>query len=252
MLHDHEKLDVYHLSLDFVVFANEVIEALPRGRSRLADQFTRASMSIVLNLAEGAGKHSKPDKRRFYVTARGSATESAALLDICLRLNLVSERHTRRVRTCSCGSSRCSSSWHRLARSEGSDAKPEQRAADGNHGGVVAQGLLVSCGKPTSLFEEVERALDFRTRLEELLVVRQLLRAAAIRWDYSCAVLFLKSASKIAGVIGLVRQQAPRQDPRDEFLGGLAVVTLTLSDLERERKSDGINDEVDLRRQTSA
>jgi four helix bundle protein len=91
MLHDHEKLDVYHLSLDFVVFANEVIEALPRGRSRLADQFTRASMSIVLNLAEGAGKHSKPDKRRFYVTARGSATESAALLDICLRLNLASD-----------------------------------------------------------------------------------------------------------------------------------------------------------------
>jgi four helix bundle protein len=91
MQHDHEKLDVYHLALDFVVFANGVIEALPRGRSRLADQFMRASMSIVLNLAEGAGKHSKPDKRRYYVTARGSATESAALLDICLRLKLVSD-----------------------------------------------------------------------------------------------------------------------------------------------------------------
>jgi len=91
MQHDHEKLDVYHLALDFVVFANGVIEALPRGRSRLADQFTRASMSIVLNLAEGAGKHSRPDKRRFYVTARGSATESAALLDICLRLKPVND-----------------------------------------------------------------------------------------------------------------------------------------------------------------
>ncbi len=91
MLLDHERLDVYHLALEFLVVANEVVEALPRGRGHLADQFTRASTSIVLNLAEGAGKHSKPDKRRYYVTARGSATESAALLDVCLRLKLLDE-----------------------------------------------------------------------------------------------------------------------------------------------------------------
>jgi four helix bundle protein len=86
---DHERLDVYHLALDFLVFANSVIEGLPRGRSHLADQFTRASMSVVLNIAEGAGKVSKGDKRRYYLTARGSATESAALLDACLRLKLL-------------------------------------------------------------------------------------------------------------------------------------------------------------------
>ena len=91
MVLDHERLDVYHLALDFLVFANGVIEGLPRGRSHLADQFTRASTSIVLNLAEGAGKLSKPDKRRYYLTARGSATESAALLDVCVRLKLLDE-----------------------------------------------------------------------------------------------------------------------------------------------------------------
>lgn len=88
---DHERLDVYHLALDFLVFASGVIESLPRGRSHVADQFTRASTSVVLNLAEGAGKLSKPDKRRYYLTARGSATESAALLDVCLRLKLLDE-----------------------------------------------------------------------------------------------------------------------------------------------------------------
>ncbi|MGC4088813.1 MAG: four helix bundle protein [Polyangiaceae bacterium] len=82
---DHERLDVYDLALEFLVLANRIIEGLPRGRSHLSDQFTRASLSIVLNLAEGAGKHSKRDKRRYYVTARGSATESAALLDVCER-----------------------------------------------------------------------------------------------------------------------------------------------------------------------
>ncbi len=90
MVLDHERLDVYQLSLDFMAFGNGVIEGLPRGRSHLADQLTRASLSIVLNIA-GAGKHSKPDKRRYYVTARGSATESAALLDVCARLKLLSE-----------------------------------------------------------------------------------------------------------------------------------------------------------------
>lgn len=88
---DHEHLDVYQVALDFLVFANDVVERLPRGRRHLADQLMRASTSIVLNLAEGAGKHSKPDKRRFYLTSRGSATESAALLDVCLRLRLLEE-----------------------------------------------------------------------------------------------------------------------------------------------------------------
>ena len=49
----------------------------------------------MLNIAEGAGKFSKPDKRRYYLTAVGSATESAAIYDVLLRLKLIpTERHT--------------------------------------------------------------------------------------------------------------------------------------------------------------
>jgi hypothetical protein len=44
-------LDVYHLALDFLALASEIIEGLPRGRSHLSDQLTMASLSIVLNLA---------------------------------------------------------------------------------------------------------------------------------------------------------------------------------------------------------
>src|ERR1700755_1250305 len=94
MILDHERLDVYRLALDFLVFANQVnqvIETLPRGRSHLCEQLTRASTSIVLNLAEGAGKPSKADKRRYYLSPRGSAPESAALLDVLTRLTLLDE-----------------------------------------------------------------------------------------------------------------------------------------------------------------
>ena len=86
---DHEKLDVYGLAIDFVARANDVVEVLPRGRGYLADQLQRAALSIVLNIAEGAGKFSGDDKAAFYARARGSATESAAVLDVCARLNLL-------------------------------------------------------------------------------------------------------------------------------------------------------------------
>ncbi|HVV85521.1 MAG TPA: four helix bundle protein [Kofleriaceae bacterium] len=85
----HESLEVYKVALDFLVFANEIVESVPRGKGHLADQLARASTSIVLNIAEGAGKYSRPDKRRYYVSAIGSTTECAAILDICLRLALI-------------------------------------------------------------------------------------------------------------------------------------------------------------------
>jgi hypothetical protein len=54
MQFDHERLDVYRVALDFLVLAERL-------------------------------------KRRYCDTARGSATESAALLDVYLRLTLASE-----------------------------------------------------------------------------------------------------------------------------------------------------------------
>ena len=86
---DHEKLEVYGIALEFVVYASTVEEQLPRGRSYLADQLQRAATSIPLNIAEGAGEYSRSDKARFYRIARRSATESAAILDVCRRLGLI-------------------------------------------------------------------------------------------------------------------------------------------------------------------
>ena len=48
------------------------------------------------NISEGAGNFSKPDKSRFYDIAIGSATESAAMFDACLRRSLIpTETHER-------------------------------------------------------------------------------------------------------------------------------------------------------------
>jgi len=85
---EHEHLDVYRAAIDFLVVADEIAARLPRGRAYLADQLRRAGTSIPLNIAEGAGEFSPGDKAKFYRIARRSATECAAILDVCRATNL--------------------------------------------------------------------------------------------------------------------------------------------------------------------
>lgn len=79
---DHTKLDVYHRALDLLDLLDRLLDGLPVGRAHLKDQLDRAGTSIVLNIAEGAGEFSLPDKQRFYRMAKRSATETSAIIDI--------------------------------------------------------------------------------------------------------------------------------------------------------------------------
>ena len=63
-----------------------------RAVAYLADQLQRAATSIPLNIAEGAGEYSRKDKARFYRMSLRSATECAALLDVCRRLKVLEEQ----------------------------------------------------------------------------------------------------------------------------------------------------------------
>ena len=80
-LFDHEKLEVYQHSLAFVAWLEPILQELPKTIA-VRDQLARASTSIVLNLAEGNGKFTSPDRCRFFDIARGSALECAAALDV--------------------------------------------------------------------------------------------------------------------------------------------------------------------------
>ena len=88
---DHERLDVYQTALEWVVLCDDLVEHLPRGRGYLADQLHRAAISVPLNIAEGAGEFSKKEKSRFYRMAIRSATECAAILDVCKFLKLTDD-----------------------------------------------------------------------------------------------------------------------------------------------------------------
>ena len=57
----------------------------------LTSQLRRAVTSIVLNIAEGQGKGTSKDFRRFLRVSRGSAYEVNTILQICLRLGYINE-----------------------------------------------------------------------------------------------------------------------------------------------------------------
>lgn len=85
------KLDVYQTAIRFLPIAVGIADSLPPRYAAMADQLRRASLSIPLNIAEGSGKSTGPDQRRFYSIARGSVMECAAIIDACCALALVEQ-----------------------------------------------------------------------------------------------------------------------------------------------------------------
>jgi four helix bundle protein len=82
---DVDRFDCYQAALQFQELAAHL---LVKGAGALRDQLDRASTSVVLNLAEGIGRRARREKAHFYAVARGSALESAAIVDLARRRGL--------------------------------------------------------------------------------------------------------------------------------------------------------------------
>jgi four helix bundle protein len=91
---DHEKLDVYRCELEFIEWVTPLLDEAAvsaKGRTReVCDQLDRASLSTLLNTAEGNGKRQRQIRAKFFDDARGSATECAACLDALVAKRIVS------------------------------------------------------------------------------------------------------------------------------------------------------------------
>jgi four helix bundle protein len=87
-----QKLHVYQRSIEFLALTIELIRGLPKGHAELADQLLRAAQSQPRNIAEGAGRRSAVDQARFYAIARGSAMESAAVIDTLRVMSRIEEQ----------------------------------------------------------------------------------------------------------------------------------------------------------------
>jgi four helix bundle protein len=97
-MQDHRKLRVYPASLDLCAAVDGIISVLTAQRKfSLAWQLERASFSVAINVAEGAGRHTSADFARFLDMAIGSANEVECCLDLGLRLRLLGSAETAGV-----------------------------------------------------------------------------------------------------------------------------------------------------------
>ena len=91
---DHEKLEVYQDAITFVAWLSDVLEGVSR-LGDVRDQLDRAATSVPLSIAEGNGKYTPKDRCRFFDTARGSALECAAGLDVLVAKRRLSFEQVR-------------------------------------------------------------------------------------------------------------------------------------------------------------
>ena len=86
---DHEKLDAYQRSLQFIAWSTDILERVP---AKLAahGQLDRASTLISSNIAEGNGRSTPAGRCRFFERARGPALECAAALDVLVAKKVLS------------------------------------------------------------------------------------------------------------------------------------------------------------------
>ena len=66
-------------------------EQFQRGYGFLVDQLNRAALSISSNIAEGNGRFTKADRRKFFGIARGSVQECVPQLELAKRRGLIDE-----------------------------------------------------------------------------------------------------------------------------------------------------------------
>ena len=86
---DFHKLEVYKKIREINISLEPVMKKIPEYERR--NQLTKASLSVQLNLAEGTGRFTRAEKRRFYIISRASVYECVALFDFLSDLKIVSK-----------------------------------------------------------------------------------------------------------------------------------------------------------------
>lgn len=87
-MHRFAKLDVYQKALKFTKKVYEFSNFLPKEEQfGLISQLRRATTSIVLNIAEGAGSGFNPEFKRFLKMSLRSSYEVSSIFDIIKALN---------------------------------------------------------------------------------------------------------------------------------------------------------------------
>jgi four helix bundle protein len=95
---NHQQLDTYSVAKKLVIEIYKTTIALPNEeRYALRSQIRRATVSVYLNISEGASRSSSRDEKRFYEISRGSLVELDAALEICVELGYFTKDQLQEV-----------------------------------------------------------------------------------------------------------------------------------------------------------
>ncbi len=89
---NYEKLEIWQEAMDLTKEVYKITQKFPsEEKFGLVDQIRRAIVSVALNIAEGQGRGTKPEFRRFLQMALGSLNETSTLLTLSSELSIVSQ-----------------------------------------------------------------------------------------------------------------------------------------------------------------
>lgn len=92
-MHNYKELKVWQKSMLVVEEVYRETNNFPKEEIYgITSQIRRSAVSVPSNIAEGAGKNSKKDFKRFLSIAHGSNNELLTLIEITYRLNYLNEK----------------------------------------------------------------------------------------------------------------------------------------------------------------
>jgi four helix bundle protein len=92
----HKKLEVYKIALKMLKTVYGFTKTFPKEEQYvLSSQLRRASISVCSNIAEGAARKSKLEKKRFYEISRSSVVEIDTQIEISLLLGYLNKEQIK-------------------------------------------------------------------------------------------------------------------------------------------------------------
>ena len=92
MINSYKNLEIYRRSYNLALRLHETTKKFPEEeRYDLTSQIRRCSKSVPTNIAEGYGRRSKEEFRRFLKISLGSCNELQVHLDFCRDLKYISK-----------------------------------------------------------------------------------------------------------------------------------------------------------------
>ena len=98
MITSFKELEIYKRSKELLKQVYQITEKYPeREKYNVISQLRRSILSVPLNIAEGYGRQSKEDFKRFLKISLGSSNEVEALLDISMDLKYITEQEYEKL-----------------------------------------------------------------------------------------------------------------------------------------------------------